>query len=100
MTIWPKIWIWISILTIGLMIGKLLLVTILPKLSKNDMETSFRTGLVLAQGSEFGFAILTLALTHKLRPIDWVQSVLAALLISFVLGPIIIRYNGRIAALF
>ena len=78
----------------------MLLITVLARLSKNNTVTSFRTGLVLAQGSEFGFAILTLALMHQLIPADWVQSVLAALLISYVLAPIIIRYNGKIATFF
>jgi monovalent cation:H+ antiporter-2, CPA2 family len=94
---WPHIWVWMCLLAIALMAGKMLLVTALGKLSGKSTATSVRTGLVLAQGSEFGFAILTLALTNRLIPADWAQSVLGALLISFVFAPIVIRYNGKIA---
>jgi monovalent cation:H+ antiporter-2, CPA2 family len=96
-TTWPQIWVWIVILVVGLILGKMLLIILLAKITRNDTATSLRTGLVLAQGGEFGFAILTLALIHKLIPIDWAQSVLAALLISFILAPIVIRYNKKIA---
>ncbi|MCP3679817.1 MAG: hypothetical protein GY782_05920 [Gammaproteobacteria bacterium] len=87
-TAWPKIWMWIGLLAIGLMLGKMLLITILAKLSRNNTTTSFRTGLVLAQGSEFGFAILTLALAHQLIPPEWTQSILAALLTPIFTGPL------------
>jgi CPA2 family monovalent cation:H+ antiporter-2 len=80
----------------GLMIAKALLIMVLSKLSQYSMETSIKTGLVLAQGGEFGFAILSLALANHLLPTAWGQSVLAALMISFVFAPVIIRYNATL----
>lgn len=96
-TTWPTTWHWILLLVIGLMIGKGLLITALSKFFKDNIITALRTGLILAQGSEFGFAILTIALSHHLLPENWGQAILAALLISFVLTPIIVRYNKKIA---
>jgi len=99
-TTWPEAWLWILLVLVGLLLGKTLLIILLCRLSKYDYETATRTGLLLAQGGEFGFAILTLALSHRLLPVAWGQSVLAALLISFMLAPIIIRYNQPIARFF
>lgn len=95
-TTWGQTWMWILLLVIGFMLAKPGLIFILCKLGKDDTATAFRTALVLGQGGEFGFAILSLALSQKLIPFDWSQSALAALLISFVLSPILIRYNKSI----
>ena len=99
-TAWAKSWFWILLLVVGLMLAKALLIIILTKLSKYGWGTSIKTGLILAQGGEFGFAILSLALTHHLLPTDWGQSVLAALMISFAFAPAIIRYNASLTRLF
>lgn len=97
---WPQTWIWISLLLMALIIGKTLLITLLSRISGYNNEVSFRTGIILAQGGEFGFAILTLALTHQLLPPDYGQVVLSALLISLILAPLIIRFNKNIAEFF
>lgn len=99
-TTWFHTWIWILLLLIALMIGKTLLIIILCRFSKYDLVSSTRTGLVLSQGGEFGFAILSLALAKELIPLDYSQAVLATLLITFALAPIIIRYNEKIAKFF
>lgn len=92
-TLWAESWFWILLLTIGLMLAKAVLITVLTKFSKYNLEISIKTGLILAQGGEFGFAILSLALINHLLPVEWGQSALAALLISFAFAPAIIRYN-------
>ncbi len=93
---WSQTWVWILLLVVVLMVGETLLIILFNLFSKYDSVTATRTGLILAQGGEFGFAILTLALVNQLLPMDWGQSVLAALLISFIFAPIIIRYNEKI----
>lgn len=95
---WYATWIWITLLVFAIVIGKMLLVAIITRFLTHNSETATRTGLVLAQGGEFGFAILTLALKNSILPPDYGQVVLAALLISIVLAPIIIRYNANITA--
>lgn len=94
---WHATWIWISLLVFALLIGKMALITLISYFSNNNTSDSLRTGIVLAQGSEFGFAILTIALTNKILPPDYGQVVLAALIISMAISPILIRFNKRIA---
>lgn len=95
---WYDTWVWILLLVVALVIGKMLLITIITRLSGNDLPSATRTGIVLAQGGEFGFAILTLALSKSILPADYGQVVLAALLISIAISPILIRFNKKITA--
>lgn len=93
---WYDTWIWITLLFIALVLGKFALITVITRLSGDNLPTATRTGISLAQGGEFGFAILTLALSHSILPEDYGQVVLAALLLSIALSPILIRYNKQI----
>lgn len=96
---WYQTWIWILLLLCAITIGKMLLIFILCRICHNNPSTSLRTGLVLAQGGEFGFAILTLALGQDIIPSDYGQVILAALLISIIIAPILIYYHDKIVAL-
>jgi len=96
----PQVWIWVLLLLAALVFFKLLLVVGLCRLAGWDTAVALRTGLVLAHGGEFGFAILALALSANLLQADFGQVVLAALLFSMALAPLVIRFNGRLAALF
>lgn len=89
----PELWFPILILVLGLTLGKAILITLLTRLFAADNGASLRTGMVLAQGGEFGFALLALALSNGLLTEAEVQSVLAAIIISMALAPFIIRYN-------
>ncbi len=89
----PELWLPILLLVLGLTFGKGILIALLARLFAADNGASLRTGMVLAQGGEFGFALLTLALGNSLLSTNEVQSVLAAIIISMVLSPLIIRYN-------
>jgi CPA2 family monovalent cation:H+ antiporter-2 len=97
---WYQTWPWILLLVIALIIGKMALITIITRLSGNNWSVASRTGIVLAQGGEFGFAILTLALSKGILPPDYGQVVLAALLISIAIAPILIRFNQKSTVLF
>jgi K+:H+ antiporter len=98
-TVWPTLWIWILLLLVALMLGKSLLIVVLCRVTGVAKKPALQTGIVLAQGGEFGVAILTLALVHRVLPIEWGQSILGALLISFALAPLLIRNNERLAGL-
>lgn len=97
---WHMIWQWVALLLAALILGKMLLVTVICRLLGNDNRTSFQTGIIVAQGSEFGFAILTLAMNRHMLPTEYGQVVLAALLLSIGFSPILIYFNKRIAGLF
>ncbi len=93
----PDLWLPILMLVSGLTLGKAILIALLTRLFAADNGTSLRTGLVLAQGGEFGFALLALALSNDLLSNAEVQSVLAAIIISMALSPFIIRYNDTVS---
>jgi len=93
---WRETWPWILLLFTALFFFKIALVYALNRLLKYDSTTSLRTGIILAQGGEFGFAILILALNRNLLPADYGQVVLSALLLSIGLAPTLIRYNKTI----
>ncbi len=57
---------------------------------------SVRTGVVVSQGGEFGFALLILLFRRELLDLRLVQPLLAATVLSMVVSPIIIRHNRRI----
>ncbi|MEM7027038.1 MAG: monovalent cation:proton antiporter-2 (CPA2) family protein [Pseudomonadota bacterium] len=90
-------WIWIGLLTAGLIIGKGSVIILLTKLFGYEMPVAFRTGLVLGQAGEFGFAILVLALSNQLLNLEETQPIIAAALISMIISPVLIRYNSTLA---
>jgi monovalent cation:H+ antiporter-2, CPA2 family len=53
----------------------------------------------MAQGGEFGFALLTLMLSDRLADSAVIQPLLAATVVSMVLSPLLIRHNDRLAQL-
>jgi len=90
-------WPWVLLLLTAILIFKPILIAILGILLRQNIQDTVRTGLVLAQGSEFSFAILLLAYQYQLLPADYTQVILAGLLLSMMLSPLLIRYNGIIA---
>ncbi|MEO5882575.1 MAG: cation:proton antiporter, partial [Caldimonas sp.] len=58
--------------------------------------TAIRTGLYLAQAGEFGFVLLALATERKLLPASLQSPVLASMVLSMLLTPLIFLYSNRI----
>lgn len=98
-TSWRDDWLWIFLLFSILLMVKISIVFLLSTWLHNDKFTSLRTALVLAQGGEFGFAMLTLALNNHIFPPAYGQIILGALLLSFGFAPMLITYNRQLAAL-
>ncbi len=91
--LWP--WILAGLTTmLALKIG---LITILGMAFGLERGVALRTGLVLAESGEFGFAILIQAHSVHLLPDRSIQIVLATMVLSMLLAPVIIRFNGRLA---
>lgn len=93
----PKIWLGVTIMVVVLVLGKMLIITCLSRLTGSNLQNSLRTGLLLAQGGEFGFALLTLAINNDILGTQLSQTVLAALVFSMAMSPFIIRYNEQIS---
>jgi CPA2 family monovalent cation:H+ antiporter-2 len=87
----------IGLLLATLLIVKTLIVMLVVRRVVPNQRKALRTGLVLALGGEFGFALLTLLLGERLVDPGITQPLLSALVLSLVLGPLLVRYNGRIA---
>ena len=80
----------------GMLVLKTAVVTLVSKPATKSWFKSLRTGVVVSQGGEFGFALLTLVLRRELLDSGIVQPLLAATALSMVLSPILIRHNRRI----
>ena len=80
----------------GMLVLKTAVVTLLAKPATKSWFKALRTGVVVSQGGEFGFALLTLLLRRELLDSGLVQPLLAATVLSMVLSPIFIRHNRRI----
>ena len=88
----------VSSLLLALLLLKSLLVTLVTRLYVNNSFKAVRTSIVLAGGGEFGVALLTMVVQHDdLLPTRISQPLLAAMVLSMVLSPLLIRYNRRIA---
>lgn len=70
------------------------------RLLRIDNKDSLKTALVLAQGGEFGFALLSIAFAEEILPVTHGQVILAALVFSMAMSPFLIRYNEQIACFF
>ena len=93
----PALWWQVLLVTAGLVLGKGGLIVVLVRLARHESGVALRTGLVLAQGGEFGLALLTLALQSGLLPAAQAQVLLAAVILSMLLAPLLIRVNGLLA---
>ncbi|MBL0420655.1 cation:proton antiporter [Ramlibacter sp. AW1] len=94
-----QVWQWGLLGAAVLMAAKTLIVAGIVRAAGIDTETSWRTGLLLSVGGEFGFALLALALQNQLAS-PWLgQVMLASVLFSMIAAPLLIRHNGRIARL-
>jgi monovalent cation:H+ antiporter-2, CPA2 family len=81
----------------ALLLLKTAVVTITARPATRSWFKSLRAGLVVAVGGEFGFALLTLLLQHRLLASQIVQPLLAATVLSMVMSPLLIRHNRGIA---
>lgn len=92
-----RVWPYVMLMLVGLVVGKGLLVMMLTRWSGYEYGVAFRTGLVLAQGGEFGFALLALALNRQLLSSVDSQAIFATIILSMLVAPPLLRVNGRMA---
>ncbi len=84
-------------LLIGLLLLKAAIVTLIVRRFVPNARKALRTAIVVAMGGEFGFALLTLLLKGRMVDAEIVQPLLTAVALSMLVGPLLVRYNGRIA---
>ncbi|MHC8406453.1 MULTISPECIES: cation:proton antiporter [unclassified Pseudomonas] len=84
-------------LTLGLLLIKGCVVALLVKWRGSDIETAWRSGLALAQGGEFCFALMAQMQQNNMMPADFSGPLLAATFCSMLLTPLLLRAAPRIA---
>ncbi|MHC8442118.1 MAG: monovalent cation:proton antiporter-2 (CPA2) family protein [Candidatus Eutrophobiaceae bacterium] len=84
-------WLWVGIFTAGLTFGKGTVIAILARLAGYSKRAAFSAGILLAQGSEFGFAILVVALNSGILGIPESQLIISSIVLSMMLAPLLIH---------
>jgi CPA2 family monovalent cation:H+ antiporter-2 len=87
----------ILLVLIAYILFKAAIVTLVVRFVKYETGVAIRTGLILAQAGEFSFVILALGVEQNLVSGQALQIILAVSLLSMVIAPFLIQYNGRIA---
>lgn len=87
-------------LLVGPLLLKFVIITGLARKFGSSPGVAIRTGLCLTQAGEFGFVLL-----NQIDALDWIdpelsQAVLASMLISMLISPILIQYSDKIALRF
>jgi CPA2 family monovalent cation:H+ antiporter-2 len=87
----------ILLLLATLLVVKTLVVLLVVERFVPNRRKALRTGIVLSMGGEFGFALLTLLLKDRMMEPALAQALLTTVALSMLIGPLLVRYNGRIA---
>lgn len=91
------IWHWAVLGALLILASKTLLVAAMVRHSGIDTQAAWRTGLLLAVGGEFGFALLAIALGAGVIDTEVGQIALTSVLLSMIVGAFLIRFNLAIA---
>jgi CPA2 family monovalent cation:H+ antiporter-2 len=76
--------------------AKLVLIVVLARAFGAPLATALRTGFYLAQAGEFALVMLALAAGNGLLAARFEQAILAAMILSMLLAPLIIDHSGRL----
>jgi CPA2 family monovalent cation:H+ antiporter-2 len=93
---WPRV---LGVLC-GLLAGKLAVAWAMSRVFGAPAGTALRTGLWLCAGGEFGFVLLARGESVGLLASGPLQPVLAALVLSLMLAPLIVLFSDRIVLRF
>jgi CPA2 family monovalent cation:H+ antiporter-2 len=83
----------VAVLTLGLIVGKGIAIMVITRYAGYARGIAIRAGILLGQGSEFGFAVLAVAITSGLLELGLSQPII----LSMAISPLLIKYNGVIA---
>lgn len=89
----PRYWPWLLLLLPGIIIGKGLLISGLALLRHHAVSTALRLGMVLSQGGELGLALVFLALKHEVVTLEHGQPIIAAIVLTMLCAPLLVRHN-------
>jgi monovalent cation:H+ antiporter-2, CPA2 family len=86
----------VMLLFVLLVVAKAALIALLSKAWGSPAGTALRVGLALAQGGEFGFVLLPLAGAAGLVPEGLLNALLAAMILSMLVTPLLIAASDTI----
>lgn len=86
----------VMIVLVLLLVAKLAVVGAASRLMGGSPGTALRSGLWLCASGEFGFVLLALATDTLLLDRDLLQPVLAAMVLSMMLAPLIVQVSDRV----
>jgi CPA2 family monovalent cation:H+ antiporter-2 len=86
---------WVLLALIVPVAAKLLLIVALTRAFGNTLSASIKTGFYLAQAGEFAFVLMTASVGGQYLERDFLQVILAAMLLSMLLAPIMIQLADR-----
>ena len=89
----PSMWLETLVLLLGITVGKSLVIVALVWAARLGLPAAVRTGAILGHGGEFGIALLALALGQGVLDHATAQPVLAAMVISMLIAPLLVRHN-------
>jgi CPA2 family monovalent cation:H+ antiporter-2 len=92
----PEMWLETLVLLLGITLGKGVMVVALVWAAKMGLPAALRAGVVLGHGGEFGIALLALALAQGVLSHQTAQPVLAAMIISMLIAPMLVRHNRQL----
>ncbi len=83
-------------ITAGLMLIKLLAVTLLGRLTNHKGSSAWRLGFTLPAGGEFAFVLFTLATGHHILDQDTADLLILAVTLSMMLGPLLLVVHDTV----
>ena len=88
---------WVVLTTLLLITTKTLVILLVGSLFGNTPNTSLRSGISLAQGGEFGFALLAVALSYHVIESDLNAVLVSTIILSMVLTPTMLSQGEKMA---
>ena len=84
-------------LLLGLMFLKGVLIALPARLFGLESNAAWRAGISLAGAGEFGLLLLSMGMSLALVPGEPGQALLTAMVLSMLLSPLLVRFNGPLA---
>ena len=94
--LFAQYWHWILIGALLLMVCKLVLIAGLLRVLGERKETALRTGILLAQGGEFGFVLVALAVTHDLITNEQAGVLVSITVLTMAATPALLEHSGAL----
>ncbi|MEN3112457.1 cation:proton antiporter [Uliginosibacterium paludis] len=91
---------WVMLLLFSMLVLKFVVVALASRWMERQDGAAVRAGLWLCAGGEFGFVLLTLAADVNVVPHTVLQLVVAALVLSLLIAPLLVQYSDRIVLRF